>query len=86
MLLISLISHIFKFSFEFRKLEYRDHVYFEPVCPSLILQFLKKNNPLYHDIDINLSNIPDRHTHHNKENETLVYCCYWCCCCIVVVI
>ena len=38
-----------------RKLEYRGHVYFEPVRPRLILrilQFLKKNNPLYHDTDI----------------------------------
>ena len=58
-----------------RKLEYRGHVYFEPVHPRLIfriLQFLKKNNPLYPDININLSNIPDCLTQHNKENETFL--------------
>ena len=36
------------------------HVYFDPVRRNIvfrILQFLKKNNPLYHDIDINLINI-----------------------------
>ena len=55
-----------------RKLEYRGHGYFEPVCPSLIfkiLQSLKKNYPLYHNIDINLSNIPDFLTQNNKKNE-----------------
>ena len=55
------------------KLEYRGHVYFEPVPPRLtlrILQFLKKSNPLYHDIAINLSIIPDCSTQHNKEKET----------------
>ena len=44
-----------------RKLEYREHVHFEPLRPSLILrtlQFLRKN-PLYCDIDMNLSNNPD---------------------------
>ena len=58
-----------------RKLEYRGHVCFEPVRSSLtfrILQFLKKNNPLYHDIDINLSNIPDCLIQHNKENNTFL--------------
>ena len=35
------------------KLEYRGHVYFDPVCTSLIfriLQLFKRNNPLYHDL------------------------------------
>ena len=44
-----------------RKLEYREHVHFEPLRPSLILrtlQFLRKN-PLYYDTDMNLSNNPD---------------------------
>ena len=31
---------------------------------------MKKNNPLYHDIDIKLSSIPDYLVQHNKENET----------------
>ena len=56
-----------------RELEYQGHVYFEPVRPRFIfriLQFLKKENALYHDIDINLSNIPDCLAQHNKENET----------------
>ena len=56
-----------------RKLEYRGYVYFGPIHPRFIfriLQFLKKNDPLYYDIDINLSNIPDCLTHRNKEDET----------------
>ena len=58
-----------------RKLEYRGHVYFEPARPRLIsriLQFLKKNNPLYHDTDINLPNTPDCLVQRNKENETFL--------------
>ena len=38
-----------------RKSHYRDHVYFESVRPNFIsrfLQYLKLNNPLYHDIEI----------------------------------
>ena len=31
---------------------------------------MKKNNPLYHDIDIKLSSVPDYLVQHNKENET----------------
>ena len=45
-----------------RKLSYRGHVYFEAVRPESIhkaLQYLKHNNPLYSDIDIALSNIPN---------------------------
>ena len=44
-----------------RKLQYRGHVYFESVRPNFILrflQYLKLNNPLYHDIEIDLDNIP----------------------------
>ena len=44
-----------------RKMEYRGHVYFETVRPDIInrlLQYLKINNPLYNDIDIDLSQIP----------------------------
>ena len=54
------------------KLEYSGHVYFEPVRPRLILrilQFFKKSNTLYHDIDINLSNIPDCLVLQNKKNK-----------------
>lgn len=44
-----------------RKLEYRGHVYFENVRPLMIenlLHYLKQNNHLYHDINIELQNIP----------------------------
>ena len=44
-----------------RKLQHRGHVYFESVRPNFILrffQYLKLNNPLYHDIEIDLDNIP----------------------------
>ena len=54
-----------------RKLVYRGHVYFEPVRPSIIfksLQFLKENNPMYYDIDINLCNIPDCLIQHKDSN------------------
>ena len=63
-----------------RRFEYRGHVYFEPVRQSSIfriLQFMKKNNPLYHDIDINLSNIADGLTQHNKAHETYFSGVYW---------
>lgn len=45
-----------------RKLSFCGHVYFEAVCPEFINQallYLKKYNPLYQDITINMSNIPD---------------------------
>ena len=38
---------------------------------------MKKNNPLYHDIDINLSNIADGLTQHNKAHETYFSGVYW---------
>ena len=44
-----------------RKLEYRGHVYFEPVPPDIVLRllhFLKANNDLYKDVTIMPSNIP----------------------------
>ena len=44
-----------------RKLQYRGHVYFESVKSNFILrflQYLKLNNLFYHDIEINLDNIP----------------------------
>ena len=45
-----------------RKLMYRGHVYFEAVSPDIVqsaLQYLKLNNPLYCDIEINVGNIPE---------------------------
>ena len=44
-----------------RKLEYRGHVYFESVRPNIInrlLQYLKLNNQLYADIEIDISHVP----------------------------
>ena len=40
-----------------RKLQFRGHVYFQAVRPEVInvaLNWLKLNNPLYHDITINI--------------------------------
>ena len=45
-----------------RKLMYRGHVYFEAVSPEIVqsaLQYLKHNNALYYDIEINVGNIPE---------------------------
>ena len=44
-----------------RKLCYRGHVLFEPVRPDVVketLNYLKQNNSLYSDIEINIGNIP----------------------------
>ena len=44
-----------------RKLVYRGHVYFEAVSPEAVrsaLEYLKWNNPLYHDILIDIGQIP----------------------------
>ena len=40
-----------------QKLQYRGHIYLEPILPSFIfslLKFLRTNKPLYYDIEINL--------------------------------
>ena len=45
-----------------RKLMYRGHVYFEAVSPDTVrsaLQYLKLNNPLYSDIEIDIGQIPE---------------------------
>ena len=44
-----------------RKIEYKGHVYFEAVRPHFVnqlLNFLKQENHLYNDIEINTENIP----------------------------
>ena len=44
-----------------KKIEFKGHVYFEPVCPENVrsaLLFLKVNNPLYKDVVINMDRIP----------------------------
>ncbi|XP_066925712.1 uncharacterized protein [Clytia hemisphaerica] len=48
-----------------RKLEYKGHVVFEPIRPDFIqrvLNYFKENNPLYQDIEINVSNISNDET------------------------
>ena len=48
-----------------RKLSFRRHVYFEPVCPKSLYQallYLKENNPIYHDTSTNMNNIPNELT------------------------
>ena len=55
-----------------RKLEYKGHVYFEPVRPGIIigvLQYLKINNHLYSDIEIVPSNIPRSLNIENEEEQ-----------------
>ena len=45
-----------------KKMKFKSNVYFEPVRPNFvreILTFLKNNNPLYSDIEINTDSIPD---------------------------
>ena len=45
-----------------KKLSFKSNVYFEPVRPQFvreILMYLKNNNPLYSDIEINLDAIPE---------------------------
>ena len=45
-----------------RKAAYRGHVLFEPVRPRLVvclLQYLKKHNHLYRNIEIDIENIPE---------------------------
>ena len=46
-----------------RKAAYRGHVLFEPVRPRLIerlLQYLKKLNHLYRNMEIDIENIPEK--------------------------
>ena len=55
-----------------RKLNYRGHVYFEPVCPETIflaLLYLRQNNALYSVIEIALDNIPSNLLSLSAENE-----------------
>ena len=60
------------------KLEYKSHVIFEAVRPTLIVQFLeflKLHNHLYSDIEINYNNIPVDMLgcHNEKLEESEVY-------------
>ena len=58
-----------------RKLEYRGHVHFESVRPNFIMrlqQYLKLNNSLYHDIEINLDNLPNFLINEKSQNSLLL--------------
>ena len=55
-----------------RKLQFKGHVYFQPVCPSKLneaLLFLKANNRLYADIEINLEQIPNELLNLAEDDE-----------------
>ena len=55
-----------------KKLDFKSHVLFEAVRPTVVhgvLDFLKKNNPLYYDNDINLDNIPRKWVNTIESNE-----------------
>ena len=55
-----------------RKIKFRGHVYFQAVRPEVIvhvLNWLRNNNPLYSNVEINLSNIDNSlTTMHQNEN------------------
>ena len=54
-----------------RKLQYRDHVYFEYARPNFILrllQCLELNNLLYHDIELNFNNIQNFLIHEKTQS------------------
>ena len=58
-----------------RKLEYRGHVYFESVRINFImrlLQYLKLNNSLYHDTEINLDNVPNFLINEKSQDSLLL--------------
>ena len=58
-----------------RKLQYRGHVYFESVRPNFIMrlmQYLKLNNSLYHDIEINLGNVPNFLINGKRQDSLLL--------------
>ena len=58
-----------------RKLSFRGHVYFEPVCPESLYQallYLKENNPFYRDISINMNNIPNELTDLSELDDNLL--------------
>ena len=54
-----------------RKVEYRNHVLFEPSRPVFdekFLDFLKSHNPLYSDIEINLNNVNLNFRNQNRSD------------------
>ena len=55
-----------------RKLQFKGHVYFQPVSPSKLndaLLFLKVNNHLYADIEIDLDQIPEELLNLSDDDE-----------------
>ena len=58
-----------------RKLQYRGHVYFEFIRPNFImrlLQYFKLNNSMYHDIEINLDNVPNFLINEKRQDSLLL--------------
>ena len=58
-----------------RKLQYKGHVYFESVTLNFImrlLQYLKLNNSLYHDTEINLDNVPNFLINEKSQDSLLL--------------
>ena len=56
-----------------RKLEFRGHVYFQPVRPQVVLdalKWLKTNNPLYSNIGVDIDNI-DTNLTTLQQNENV---------------
>ena len=59
-----------------KKLNFKSHVLFEAVRPTVVhgvLDFLKKNNPLHYDNDINLDNIPRKWVNTIESNEDEIF-------------
>ena len=55
-----------------KRLNFKSHVYFEAVRPEYlqnVLTFLKQENPLYSDINIVMTNIPNELTNRNAHND-----------------
>ena len=56
-----------------RKLSYRGHEFFEPVRPDYVraaLQYLKDNNPLYKEVQIDVSNIASELLNFEEDKQT----------------
>ena len=63
-----------------RKVEYREHVLFEPVKPRIIeslLNYLKANNHLYRDMEIDIENLPIGYSNlqsgETEDNKIYIY-------------
>ena len=62
-----------------KRLNFKSHILFEAVRPKVahdVLDFFKKKNALYYDIDVNLDNIPKNwvNTIETNEDQNIPYC------------